>query len=68
MKAEELMDQRAMEQDQPGGDKHQGTDGSSRSSSEPRAPSRAAKPADQRQKPGLDRKQHPKVLRARDEF
>uniref|UniRef100_A0A8C3ULP0 procollagen-proline 3-dioxygenase n=1 Tax=Catharus ustulatus TaxID=91951 RepID=A0A8C3ULP0_CATUS len=38
------------------------------SSSAPRAPNRASKTADQRQKPGLDRKQHPKVLRARDEF
>lgn len=64
MKAEELMEQGAVEQDQPDGDKHR----SSRSSSAPRAPSRASKTADQRQKPGLDRKQHPKVLRARDEF
>uniref|UniRef100_A0A8C0UZL2 procollagen-proline 3-dioxygenase n=1 Tax=Cyanistes caeruleus TaxID=156563 RepID=A0A8C0UZL2_CYACU len=68
VKAEELMEQRAAEKDQPDGDKHQGTDGSSRSSSESHAPSRTTKPADQRQKPGLDRKQHPKVLRARDEF
>ncbi|XP_048151518.1 prolyl 3-hydroxylase 3 [Corvus hawaiiensis] len=68
VKAEELMKQRAVEQDQPDGDKHEGTDRSSRSSSEPRAPSRGTKPADQRQRPGSDRKQHPKVLRARDEF
>lgn len=68
VKAEELMEQRAVEQDQPDGDKRQGTDRSSRSSSEPHAPSRGTKPADQRQKPGSDRKQYPKVLRARDEF
>uniref|UniRef100_U3JQ34 procollagen-proline 3-dioxygenase n=1 Tax=Ficedula albicollis TaxID=59894 RepID=U3JQ34_FICAL len=68
VKAEELMEQRAAEQDQPGGDKHQGTDRRSRSSSAPRAPSRASKPAEQRQKPGVDREQHPTVLRARDEF
>lgn len=68
VKAEELMEQRAVEQDQPDGDKCQGTDRSSRSSSEPRAPSRGTKPADQRQKPGSDRKQYPRVLRARDEF
>lgn len=68
VKAEELMEQRVAEQDKPDGDKHQGTDRSGRSSSEPRAPGRAARPAEQRQKPGLDRKQHPKVLRARDEF
>lgn len=62
------MEQRAVEQDQPDGDKHQGTNRSSRSSSEPRASRRATKPVEQRQKPGLESKQHPKVLRARDEF
>ncbi|RMC07595.1 hypothetical protein DUI87_17071 [Hirundo rustica rustica] len=58
VKAEQLM-----EQDQPDGDKHQGTDHSSGSSSEPRAPRRATKPAERSQKPGVDSKQHPKDAR-----
>ncbi|XP_050187950.1 prolyl 3-hydroxylase 3 [Myiozetetes cayanensis] len=68
VKAEELMEQRAVEQDQLDGEKRQGTDHSSRSSSEPPVSSSGTKPANRRQKPGSDSKQHPKVLRARDEF
>ncbi|XP_009068098.1 PREDICTED: prolyl 3-hydroxylase 3, partial [Acanthisitta chloris] len=64
VKAEELMEQRAVEKDQHDGQKHQGS--SSRSSSEPHVPNSGTKPANRRQKPGLDRKQL--VLQARDEL
>ncbi|KFQ86002.1 Prolyl 3-hydroxylase 3, partial [Phoenicopterus ruber ruber] len=68
VKAEELMEQRAVEQDQPDGEERQGADRSSRSSSEPPVPNSGARPASRRHKPGSDRTQHPKELRARDEF
>lgn len=68
VKAEELMEQRAMEQNQPEGEEYQGADHSSRSSSEPLAPDGRAGPVSRRHKPGSDRRQHPKQTRARDEF
>ncbi|XP_027566230.1 prolyl 3-hydroxylase 3 isoform X2 [Pipra filicauda] len=68
VKAEELMEQKAVEQDQLDGEKRRGTDRSSRSSSEPPVHNSGTKPANRRQKSGSDSKQHPKVLRARDEF
>lgn len=68
VKAEELMEQRATEQNQPEGEEYQGTDHSSRSSLEPLAPDGRAGPVSRRHKPGSDRRQHPKQTRARDEF
>lgn len=68
VKAEELMEQRATEQNQPEGEEYQGADHSSRSSSEPLAPDGRAGPVSRRHKPGSDRRQHPKQTRARDEF
>ncbi|XP_075366929.1 prolyl 3-hydroxylase 3 isoform X4 [Mycteria americana] len=68
VKAEELMEQRAVEQDRPDGEEHQGADHSSRSSSELPIPSGGARPTSWRHKPSSDRAQHPKELRARDEF
>ncbi|NXL30668.1 P3H3 hydroxylase, partial [Glaucidium brasilianum] len=63
VKAEELM-----EQDQSdGGDRH-GADHSGRSYSEPPIPNSRARLTSWRQKPGLDRTQHPKELQARDEL
>ncbi|NXY75748.1 P3H3 hydroxylase, partial [Glareola pratincola] len=67
VKAEELMEQRAVEQDQPDGEEHQ-ADRSSRSSSEPPVSSGGARPTSRRHKPGSGRTQQPKELRARDEF
>ncbi|XP_009696413.1 PREDICTED: prolyl 3-hydroxylase 3, partial [Cariama cristata] len=67
VKAEELMRQRAVEQDRPGGE-HQEADHRGRSSSEPPIPNSRARATSQRQKPGSDRTQHPKELRTRDEF
>ncbi|NWX18501.1 P3H3 hydroxylase, partial [Aegotheles bennettii] len=66
VKAEELMERRAAEQDQPDGEGHQGAGHSSRSSSKP--PAARARPTSQRHKPGSERTEHPKELRARDEF
>ncbi|XP_010139799.1 PREDICTED: prolyl 3-hydroxylase 3, partial [Buceros rhinoceros silvestris] len=69
VKAEELMEQRAAQQDQPdGGEERQGTDRSGRSSRDVSVLNSRARPTSQRHKPGSDRMQHPKVLRARDEF
>lgn len=62
------MEQRAVEQDQPDGEEHQGADHSGRSSSELPVPSGGARPASRRHKPGSDRMQHSKEMRARDEF
>lgn len=67
-KAEELMEQRAAEQDRPDGEERQGTDRSGRSSSEPPLPNSGARATSRRKKPGSDRTQHPKELRVRDEF
>ncbi|XP_009328291.1 PREDICTED: prolyl 3-hydroxylase 3, partial [Pygoscelis adeliae] len=64
VKAEELMEQRAVEQDRPDGEEHQEADHRGRSSSELPFPSGGARP----QAAGSDRTQHPKELRARDEF
>lgn len=69
VKAEELMEQRAAQQDQPdGGEERQGTDHSGRSSWDVPVLNSRARPTSQRHKPGSDRMQHPKMLRARDEF
>ncbi|XP_075294520.1 prolyl 3-hydroxylase 3 isoform X1 [Opisthocomus hoazin] len=68
VKAEELMEQRAVEQERPNGEEHQGSDHSGRSSSEPPIPTSGARPTSRSRKPGSDRTQHPKGLRARDEF
>ncbi|XP_051495128.1 prolyl 3-hydroxylase 3 isoform X2 [Apus apus] len=68
VKAEELMKQRAVEQDQTDGEERQGAGGRGRSSSEPSAPNSRARPMSQRHKPGSDGTQHPKELRARDEL
>ncbi|XP_074964717.1 prolyl 3-hydroxylase 3 isoform X3 [Phalacrocorax aristotelis] len=67
VKAEELLEQRAMEQDQPDGER-QGADHSGRSSSELPDHSGGARLTSRRHKPGSNRTQHPKELRARDEF
>lgn len=68
MKAEELIEQRAVEQDQTDREERQGADGSGRSSSEPPVPSSETRYTSRRHRPGLERTQHPKELRARDEF
>ncbi|KFO14669.1 Prolyl 3-hydroxylase 3, partial [Balearica regulorum gibbericeps] len=68
VKAEELMEQRAVRQDRSDGEQHPGADHSGRSSLEPLVPNSGARPTSRRHKPGSDRTQHPKELRARDEF
>ncbi|XP_061310131.1 prolyl 3-hydroxylase 3 isoform X2 [Pezoporus flaviventris] len=68
VKAEELIEQRAVEQDQTDREERQGADGSGRSSSETPVPSSETRYTSRRHRPGLDRTQHPKDLRARDEF
>ncbi|KAM6095264.1 prolyl 3-hydroxylase 3 [Chlamydotis macqueenii] len=68
VKAEEIMEQKAVEQDRPDGKEHQGADHRSRSSSELPIPSGGARPTSGRHTSGSDRTQHPKKLRARDEF
>ncbi|NXE13150.1 P3H3 hydroxylase, partial [Lophotis ruficrista] len=68
VKAEEIMEQKAVEQDQPDGKERQGADHRSRSSSELPIPSSGARPTSGRHTSGSDRTQHPKKLRARDEF
>lgn len=68
VKAEELMEQRAAEENQPDGDGYHGADHSSRSSPEALVPSGGARPTSQRHKSVSERMQHPKELRARDEF
>lgn len=68
VKAEELMERKAVEQDRPDGEERQGADHSGRSSSEPPIPNSGARPTSRRHKPGSDRTQQPKKLRARDEF
>ncbi|XP_014812762.1 PREDICTED: prolyl 3-hydroxylase 3 isoform X1 [Calidris pugnax] len=67
VKAEELMEQRAVEQDQPDEEERQ-AEQSGRSSSELPVSSSGARPTSRRHKPGSDRTQQPKELRARDEF
>ncbi|OXB60481.1 hypothetical protein ASZ78_000772 [Callipepla squamata] len=67
VKAEEMMKQRAAEEDHPDGE-YQGADHSSRSSPEPLIPNGGARPMSQRHKAGSERMQHPKGLRVRDEF
>ncbi|KAM6417999.1 prolyl 3-hydroxylase 3 [Pluvialis apricaria] len=67
VKAEELMEQRAVEQDRPDGERH-GADHSGRSSSELPIPSGGAGPTSRRHKPGSERLQQPRELRPRDEF
>ncbi|KAM9390063.1 prolyl 3-hydroxylase 3 [Phaethornis superciliosus] len=68
VKAEELMEQKAAEEDWTDREEHQGADGSGRSSSEPAVPNGGARPTGQRRRPGSVGTQHPKRLRARDEF
>ncbi|XP_052557680.1 prolyl 3-hydroxylase 3 [Tympanuchus pallidicinctus] len=68
VKAEELVEQRAAEENQPDGDGYHGADHSSRSSPEALVPSGGARPTSQRHKSVSERMQHPKELRARDEF
>ncbi|NXS51577.1 P3H3 hydroxylase, partial [Brachypteracias leptosomus] len=68
VKAEELMEKNGMEQDWCDGEECQGADHISRSFSEPSLPNSRARPTSWRHKPGSDRMQHPKELRARDEF
>lgn len=67
VKAEELMEQKAVEQDRPDGERH-GADHSGRSSSKLPNPSGGARPTSRRHNPGSDKVQQPKELRARDEF
>ncbi|XP_013813606.1 prolyl 3-hydroxylase 3 isoform X1 [Apteryx mantelli] len=68
VKAEELMEQRAAEQDKPDGQLLQGANHGSRSSPESPVPSDRARPTSRRHKPGSDGTQHPKELQPRDEF
>ncbi|XP_008497390.2 prolyl 3-hydroxylase 3 [Calypte anna] len=68
VKAEELMEQKAVEPDWTDGEERQGTHGSGRSSSERAVPNGGARPTSQRQKPVSVGTQQPKRLRARDEF
>ncbi|NXV83099.1 P3H3 hydroxylase, partial [Atlantisia rogersi] len=68
VKAEELMKQRDLEQGRSDGEKYPGTDRSSRSSSQSPVPNSGARPTSWGRKPGSDGTQHPKQLRARDEF
>uniref|UniRef100_A0A8C9EQB8 procollagen-proline 3-dioxygenase n=1 Tax=Pavo cristatus TaxID=9049 RepID=A0A8C9EQB8_PAVCR len=68
VKAEELMEQRAAEENQPDGEEYQRADHNSRSSPEPLVPSGGARLTSQRHKSVSERTQHPKELRARDEF
>ncbi|XP_015728290.1 prolyl 3-hydroxylase 3 isoform X2 [Coturnix japonica] len=67
VKAEELMEQRATEENQPNGE-YQEDDHSSRSSPELLVPNGGARPMSQRHRSVPERTQHPKELRARDEF
>lgn len=68
VKAEEVMQQRAVEQDRSNGGERQGADHSGRSSSELPVSSSGDRPMSWRHKPGSDRTQRSKMLRARDEF
>ncbi|XP_009997249.1 PREDICTED: prolyl 3-hydroxylase 3 [Chaetura pelagica] len=68
VKAEELMEQGAVEQDQTDGEERQRAGGRGRTSSEPPAPNSRARPMSQRHKPGSNGTQHSKELRARDEL
>lgn len=68
VKAEELVEQRAAQQDQPDGEERQGTDRSGRSSWDVPVLNSRARPTSQRHESGSDRMQHPKTVRARDEF
>ncbi|NXI35163.1 P3H3 hydroxylase, partial [Galbula dea] len=67
-KAEELMEQSAMEHNQSDGEASHSADHSSRSSSEPPTANSGARARSWRHKPGSDTMQHPKELRVRDEF
>lgn len=68
VKAEELMEQRAVEENQPDGEEYHGADRSSRSSPEPLVSGGGTRPTSQKHKSVSERTQHPKKLRARDEF
>ncbi|XP_054023668.1 prolyl 3-hydroxylase 3 [Dryobates pubescens] len=69
LKAEELIEQRDVKQDQTDGEECQRTDGSSRSCSDPPPVANSgARSASWRHKPGSERMQQPKKLRTRDEF
>ncbi|XP_009864057.1 PREDICTED: prolyl 3-hydroxylase 3, partial [Apaloderma vittatum] len=68
LKAEKLMEQRTVEQDQPDGQERQRTDRNGRSSSEPPVPNGGDRPKSRRHKPDSDRTPHPKDVRARDEL
>ncbi|NXH10243.1 P3H3 hydroxylase, partial [Bucco capensis] len=67
VKAEELMEQRAVHHDQPEGEESPGADHRSRSSSEPPVANSGARMS-WRHKPGSGRTQQPKELQARDEL
>ncbi|NXY82517.1 P3H3 hydroxylase, partial [Alcedo cyanopectus] len=68
VKAEELMEKNVTEQDRPDGEEQHRADHSSRSSSEAPIPHSRARSTSWRHKSDSDRTQHPKELRARDEF
>ncbi|NWX92320.1 P3H3 hydroxylase, partial [Nothoprocta pentlandii] len=68
LKAEELMEKAAAEQDKMDGQLHQRDDRGSSSSQESPMPSDRAKTTRRRHKPSSDGTQHPKELRPRDEF
>ncbi|NXA41904.1 P3H3 hydroxylase, partial [Eudromia elegans] len=68
LKAEELLEKAAAEQDKLDGQLHQGDDRGSSSSQESPMPSDRAKTTRRRHKPSSDGTQHPKELRPRDEF
>ncbi|NXO03612.1 P3H3 hydroxylase, partial [Rhinopomastus cyanomelas] len=67
VKAEELMEQRAVEQERPD-DEHHGAVQSRRFSSKPPIPNSGARLISQGHRPGLDRMQQPREVRVRDEF
>ncbi|NXX97389.1 P3H3 hydroxylase, partial [Centropus bengalensis] len=68
VKAAELVEQRAVEQDWPGGEERQRTVHKGRSSSELPLRSSRARPTSHTQQPGSERTQRPEELRIRDEF
>ncbi|XP_010210683.1 PREDICTED: prolyl 3-hydroxylase 3 [Tinamus guttatus] len=68
VKAEELMEKKAAEQDKLDRQLHQGEDHGSSSSQESPMPSDRAKTTRRRHKPSSPGTQHPKELRPRDEF
>lgn len=69
LKAEELIEQRNVKQDQTDKEECQRTDDGSRSCSDPPpVANTGARSSSWRHKPGSERTQHPKKLRTRDEF